>query len=113
MDLNEFSYNASMAGLEYSLDSNDEKIGLIVSGYNDKLDILLTKLVDVMQHLVVKKERFDVYKDALLRSLKNWKLRDPGAHARYYTGYLLTTGQWTVDEGIQALEGSRLINRAD
>ena len=102
-----------MAGLGYSLEPNDEKIVLGVSGYNDKLDILLAKVVDVMQHLVVKKERFDVFKDALLRELKDWKLSDPGEHAHYYTGYLLTTGQWTNDEAIQALEGSHLINRAD
>jgi insulysin len=102
-----------MAGLEYSLESNDEKIILNVSGYNDKLAILLAKVVDVMQHLTVKKQRFDVFKDALLRALKNWKLSDPGEHAQYYREYLLTTGQWTNDEAIQALEGSRLINRAD
>jgi insulysin len=58
-----------------------------------------------MRHLVVRKERFDVIKDGLLRQLQNWKLNAPYDHAMYYTKYILTTRQWTNAEKEAALKG--------
>jgi insulysin len=58
-----------------------------------------------MRHLVVKQERFNVVKDALLRHLQNWKLNAPYDHAMHYTKYLLTTRQWTNAEKEEAVKG--------
>jgi len=102
---NEFGYDAEMAGLGYTLARDSDGLFLGAYGFNDKLHVLLAKLVHGMRHLIVKPERFDVVKDALLRQLQNWKLNAPYDHAMHYTKYLLTTGQWTTDEKETALQG--------
>lgn len=103
--LNEFSYDAGVAGLGYSLNRDTDGLFLTAYGFNDKLHVLLAKLVHGMRHLVVKQERFNVVKDYRLRQLQNWKLNAPYDHAMHYTKYLLTTRQWTKDEKEEALKG--------
>ena len=103
--LNEYSYDANVAGLGYSLDGVSDGLLLAVNGYNDKLDVLLRKVAHAMRHLVVKKERFDVLKDALTRQLRNWRLNEPSDHAAYYTSYLVTTPYWSNEEAEEALDG--------
>jgi insulysin len=106
--LNEFSYDAEIAGLGYSLSRDTDGLFLAAYGFNDKLHVLLTKLVHGMRHLVVKQERFEVTKDSLLRQLQNWKLNAPYDHAMHYTKHLLTTRQWTNEEKEEALKGPNI-----
>lgn len=103
--LNEFSYDADIAGLGYSLRRDPDGLFLAAYGFNDKLHVLLAKLVYGMRHLIVKQERFNVIKDSLVRSLQNFKLNAPYDHAMHYTEYLLTTRQWRNEEKMEALEG--------
>jgi insulysin len=103
--LNEFGYDAEMAGLAWSLTRESDGLFLGAYGFNDKLHVLLSKLVHGMRHLVVKPERFDVVKDSLLRQLQNWKLNAPHEHAMHYTRYLLMTRAWTTEEKEAALQG--------
>ena len=102
---NEFGYDAEMAGLGYSLARGNDGLFFGAYGFNDKLHVLLAKLVHGMRHLIVKPERFDVIKDALLRQIQNWKLNSPYDHAMHYMKYLLTTSQWTTEEKEAALQG--------
>jgi insulysin len=104
--LNEFSYDADVAGLGYSLSRDTDGLFLAAYGFNDKLHVLLSKLVQGMRNHVVKKERFDAIKDSLVRQLQNWKLNAPYDHAMNYTKYLLTSRQWTNEEKEEALKGS-------
>src|SRR5579859_3431160 len=106
--LNEFSYDADVAGLGYSLTRDADGLFLAAYGFNDKLHVLLAKLVQGMRNHVVKQERFAVIKDSLLRQLQNWKLNAPYDHAMYYTKYLLTSRQWTNEEKEEALKGMLL-----
>jgi len=103
--LNEFSYDADIAGLGYSFSKDTDGLFLAAYGFNDNLHVLLAKLVQGMRHHVVKHERFNVIKDALLRQIQNWKLNAPYEHAMNYAKYLSTTRQWTNDEKEEALQG--------
>ena len=108
--LNEFSYDADIAGLGYSLRRDPDGLFLAAYGFNDKLHVLLAKLVYGMRHTIVKQERFNVIKDSLLRSLQNFKLNAPYDHAMHYTEYLLTTRQWRNEEKLEALQGLIVFN---
>jgi insulysin len=103
--LNEFSYDAELAGLGYSFNRDGDGLFLAAYGFNDKLHVLLTKLVHGMRNHVVNQERFDVIKESLVRGLQNWKLNAPYDHAMHYTRYLLTSIQWTNEEKEEALKG--------
>jgi insulysin len=104
-ELNECSYDAEMAGLAYSLLRNFDGFTFATYGFNDKLPVLLAKLVHGMRHLIIRPERFDVIKDSLMRQIQNWKMNSPNDHAMYYMKHLLTTQQWTTEEKEAALQG--------
>jgi insulysin len=89
----------------YSLSRDSDGLFLAAYGFNDKLDIFLSKVVRAMRHLTVKEERFNVIKDSLTRQIRNWRLNAPYDHAMHYTKYLLTSGQWTNEEKEEALNG--------
>jgi len=48
--LNEFTYPATLAGLEYSLYRHTRGITLRVEGYSDKQEVILTQILDVIKN---------------------------------------------------------------
>lgn len=86
--LEEYSYDAELAGLDYSVSSHSMGIEIAVSGYNDKLPVLLEKVLVTMRDLEIKPERFEIIKERLLRGLKNWDFQQPYNQVGDYTRWL-------------------------
>ncbi|KAG4429155.1 hypothetical protein IFR05_015363, partial [Cadophora sp. M221] len=86
--LEECSYDAELAGLSYSVSSHSMGIEIAVSGYNDKLPVLLEKVLLTMRDLKVKPDRFEIIKERLLRGLKNQDFRKPYYQVGDYTEWL-------------------------
>lgn len=86
--LEEYSYDAELAGLEYSVSSSSIGLDIIVSGYNDKLSVLLEKVLLTMRDLDVKPERFEIIKERMLRGLKNWDYQQPYNQVGDFTRWL-------------------------
>jgi len=86
--LEEYSYDAELAGLDYSVSSHSIGLEIMVSGYNDKLPVLLEKLLTVMKDLEVKPERFHIIKERLMRGLKNWDYQQPYNQVGDFTRWL-------------------------
>jgi insulysin len=86
--LEEYSYDAELAGLDYSVTSHIKGIEICVSGYNDKLSVLLEKVLITMRDLDVKQDRFEIIRERLLRGLKNWGYQQPYNQVGEYTRYL-------------------------
>jgi insulysin len=80
--LNENSYAASMAGVHFGLQREDEGIKLIITGYDDSLPKLLNIATSKLTALTINQERFDALKDKSLRALQNFELEDAWKHAR-------------------------------
>ncbi|XP_077468560.1 insulin-degrading enzyme isoform X3 [Stigmatopora argus] len=103
-DLREYTYAARLAGLVYGIDSGMNAILLSVKGYNDKQDILLKKIIEKMATFEIDEKRFDIIKEAYMRSLNNFRAEQPHQHAMYYLRLLMTEVAWTKDELRDALE---------
>lgn len=86
--LEEYSYDAELAGLDYSVSSHSMGIEIAVSGYNDKLSVLLEKVLITMRDLEVKPDRFEIIKERLLRGLKNWDFQQPYNQVGDFTRWL-------------------------
>ena len=69
--LNEETYAAQTAGLQYSLSSSLEGLLLQVSGWSDKTDDLLALLLERMKKLDLPDERFEALKEERMRELEN------------------------------------------
>ncbi|KAI8388880.1 Metalloenzyme, LuxS/M16 peptidase-like protein [Radiomyces spectabilis] len=102
--LNEYAYDAEVAGLCYNIENQLEGMLLAVGGYSDKLSVLLEKVVQKMRNFEVDPERFKLLKDQLRRSYKNFALEPPYQHALYYLSYFTQDKMWTNAEKLKELE---------
>ncbi|KAG0170307.1 Insulinase (Peptidase M16) [Apophysomyces sp. BC1034] len=102
--LNEYAYDAEVAGLCYNIENQLEGMLLAIGGYNDKLSVLLEKVVQKMRDFHVDPERFKLLKDQLRRSYKNFALEPPYQHALYYLSYFTQDKMWTNAEKLMELD---------
>ena len=86
--LAEYSYDADISGLVYDFASNDAGLAMSVEGYNDKLSVLLEKVLLSIRDLEVRSDRFDIMKDRMTRSLRNWDFAQPWHQVATYTRWL-------------------------
>lgn len=61
--LNEYAYDADLAGLSYELYSQLGSIVLTVEGYNDKLAALQEVVIQKMINFQIDPQRFELLKD--------------------------------------------------
>jgi insulysin len=85
----EYAYDAELAGLGYSLERTSNAFQIMVSGYNDKLHVLLEKLLVTMRDFEVKDDRFDIIKERVARNYSNAEYQDPFRQINRYTQWLL------------------------
>ncbi|XP_077114691.1 insulin-degrading enzyme isoform X1 [Ranitomeya variabilis] len=108
-DLKEYTYAARLAGVNYGIASGMNAILLSVKGYSDKQHILLRKIVEKIATFEIDEKRFDIIKEAYMRSLNNFRAEQPHQHAIYYLRLLMTEVAWTKDELREALEDVTLL----
>jgi insulysin len=58
--LNEYAYDADIAGLAYSFQASSLGFYVTVSGYNDKLHVLLRNVLGKAKSLEVRADRLEV-----------------------------------------------------
>jgi len=69
-----------------------------VRGYDDKLGVLLSRVLQKLVSLEMEEPRFEVLKETHERGLKNWAQEQPYAHAVYYVNYLLKEKRFSKQE---------------
>ena len=87
-NLVEYSYDAEIAGLDYSLGSYGLGLDVDISGYSDKMAVLLEKVLVSMRDLEVKTDRFKIIKERMLRSYRNWNFQQPYRQVGDFTAWL-------------------------
>eukprot|EP01121_Diplochlamys_sp_Union-15-3_P012400 TRINITY_DN3708_c0_g1_i4.p1 TRINITY_DN3708_c0_g1~~TRINITY_DN3708_c0_g1_i4.p1 ORF type:complete len:951 (+),score=168.25 TRINITY_DN3708_c0_g1_i4:43-2895(+) len=102
--LTEFSYDADLGGLHYSLSATIEGLQLHVTGYNCKQRVLLQKVIQRMAKFKVNTERFQLIKEAVTREYKNFQLEQPYSRALYNINLCTESFRWTNEEYIEAIE---------
>ncbi|RKP06928.1 Metalloenzyme, LuxS/M16 peptidase-like protein [Thamnocephalis sphaerospora] len=102
--LNEYTYDAEVAGLVYGFDVQQEGILLSVEGYSHKLPLLTEKIVQRVRTLEIDPARFALIKEQLLRAYKNFDMEAPHQHAIYYASYLIQERMWLNEEKLEQLQ---------
>eukprot|EP01048_Picozoa_sp_COSAG05_P004387 COSAG05_NODE_233_length_13251_cov_30.223920_4_plen_875_part_00 len=105
--LNEFAYEAEVAGLHYELYSTTEGMRLALSGYNDKILLLLDAVCKKVATFDdwAEQQRFDLLKEQTRREYSNFFLNQPYEIARYMQSQLLTLQKWHMQNYLEALPG--------
>lgn len=96
-ELNEIIYQASVAKLESSVSLYGDKLELKLYGFNDKLSVLLSKVLATAKSFSPKDDRFRVVKEDMERTLRNTNMK-PLSHASYLRLQVLCQSFWDVEE---------------
>ena len=102
--LNEFTYPATIAGLNYSITNIAQGMRISVYGYDQKQAILLEKIMQALNTPEFRSETFTVRKANLQRKLKNKALDRPYKQVLSARKRLLVSPGWTPEERLAALE---------
>lgn len=76
-ELNEFSYPATLAGLDFSIYNHIRGISVKISGYPDKQSILLSRILNTLKNGQIQTARLQQFKDELRRNLENASKQKP------------------------------------
>ncbi|KAL1387083.1 a-pheromone processing metallopeptidase Ste23 [Phyllosticta capitalensis] len=97
-DLNEYAYDAEVAGVDYSLATSGLGLDVWVNGYNDKMGVLLERLLQAMRDLKVRDDRFEIVKERMTRAFRNAEFNQPYYQVGGYTRWLAAEKGWINEE---------------
>lgn len=101
--LNEFSYPADLAGLDYSLYRHIRGLTIRISGYSAKQDVLLERIAAAMASPKLDPKRFGILKNDLIRTVRNRRQDRPYERALDDLQDMLVVPQWDESEQLAAL----------
>ncbi len=101
-ELNEFSYAAQLAGLSYSLYPHIRGFTVRISGYDDKLALLLTRIVEALRDPFLTEEALARERQALVRGLENVRHENPYEQILSEVAKLIVHPSWTEAKRLQA-----------
>lgn len=102
--LNETVYDASLAGLGVNLYNHLRGFTIKVSGYNDKLPVLVNQLTQMLSEANFNPSLFEIKKDQLKRNLENSRKEKPYIQGMR-TLYDQLLNRWSDEAKLKAIEG--------
>jgi insulysin len=102
--LEEYSYDAELTGLDYSVSAHSGGIEIAVSGYNHKLSVLLEKVLVTMRDIEIKEDRFKIIKERVLRELENWDFEEPYDQVATFTSWLNSEKEYINEQFLAELD---------
>jgi insulysin len=102
--LNEFSYPASLAGLNYSLSNSIDGLNISLSGYSENVYQLLFQIVNTMKDFKPNKEKFQIFRQQMKERRLNQKLAQAFQRITYESFHLLSETMWHTDEYLEIID---------
>ncbi len=93
--LNEFTYPALLAGLNFDLYKHAQGVSLRISGYNDKQLALLEKILATLRRGEFNDRRFEDIRTDLVRGLQNIEAMRPSSQVMRRLRESLLHGEWS------------------
>ncbi|XP_065349186.1 insulin-degrading enzyme-like [Cloeon dipterum] len=100
--LTEYSYDASLASLKFSVLISEYGLKVKIKGLHDKQHILLTKVLDTLINLEVDEKRYKIFKESYERNLQNYAAEEPYVLAKHYQEACLVEKSWLKTELLEA-----------
>ncbi|KAH7303590.1 Metalloenzyme, LuxS/M16 peptidase-like protein [Stachybotrys elegans] len=96
--LEEDSHYAELAGLRHTVMVDSRGLSLEISGYNDKLHVLLEQVAATVRDIEIKEERFLIAKERLTRDYDNWLLLSAYQQVEDYMSWLNAEQDYIIEE---------------
>ena len=90
--------------MDYHTAALSNGFDVTIAGYNDKMPVLLEKVLVSMRDLEVRDDRFDIIKERLMRGYKNFEYQEPYTQSMSYARYVTSESSWTTFELLQELD---------
>lgn len=103
-DLNEIKYYASIVGLSFSIQQFRDSYSLKVSGYNDKLPVFLSQILEKFVVFKPKKDRFESIKFKITQDLKNFGFETPYSQIGTHFLQLINEKTYTDSAKLQVIK---------
>lgn len=97
-DLTEYSYDAELAGLNYTVFPSNGSLRVTVSGYNDKQAVLLRTVLERLKTFTPNSDRLAAVADRLRRSWADFELSAPYQQVSYYPRWFCHDYNWLRPE---------------
>jgi insulysin len=107
-NLNEFTYDAELAALHFSLHRSTQGISLTCSGFHDKLPLLCEKVLQELTQRTFTTTRFAELKDKVRQSFANVPFRDVYHLASYFRDAFMVSTFFSWEEQLTALAAIEL-----
>ncbi|KAF2125491.1 insulin-degrading enzyme [Dothidotthia symphoricarpi CBS 119687] len=101
----EYSYDADISGLGYDFTNHLNGLSVTISGYNDKLHVLLEKVLLQARDLEIRPDRFKIVHDRMLRSLRNSDYLQPYHQVGSYTRTFKSEKAFMNEDLLKELDG--------
>lgn len=102
--LKDLIYDANVANLSISFSKTNQGLDLAISGYNEKLLILLTHFLDGIKTFDPNPSRFNIFKDNLFRKLNNHLYEVPYLQIGSIFNTLIKEKFWSTTEKLETLK---------
>ncbi|ELU45407.1 insulin-degrading enzyme [Rhizoctonia solani AG-1 IA] len=107
--LTEFTYDAELAGMKYSIVCDGASIMVVSEGYNDKLSVLMEHVLEKVKSIVITQDRVTVIAEQLQQEIENFYLTQPYTLSNYYADHFLRETSWTPKQKLESLRiGGRI-----
>lgn len=107
---NDFSYNASMAGLHCQFQDSVRGVQISVGGYNDKASILLKLICEKISHFSVETAFFERIRKKLAQSIQSSLVSPPYSHGSMAVNLVLeSVNKGNLKEQLDFLMNDRLL----
>ena len=104
--LNERTYDAELAGLRFNLYNTQTGFMVKIGGYNHKLGILLSQILEACSDFVValKLDRLELIKAQMRKVYVNMANDQPYSIARYRQGLISSQKKWAADDYLSVID---------
>ncbi|PYH69812.1 LuxS/MPP-like metallohydrolase [Aspergillus vadensis CBS 113365] len=101
--LDEYAYNADKAGLSYNLSENAQGLIIELKSFNDKMSVLLEKVLLAVRDLEIKREQFDVAKERVWKAYKSFDYMEPYRQINTFSRLLINERSWAPSQLLEEL----------
>ena len=106
--INEYLYEARLAGLSFDIDFTSKGIQLTFSGFNDKIFVFIDQIIKSLAQFRPSIATYNRYKELIRRNLYNWKVQQPYSHCSYFASLALETLQFPIETLINKIDSSTI-----
>ncbi len=106
-------YPADIAGFSYDMSIQNEGLELRLSGFSERLSLVLDVILRTAENLTVSTESFDMIKERYEKQLLNLEHEQPYWHCSYILNGILQKKVWWYWDRLEALKNASLIASLD